>query len=237
MKPLASGMGSGPRIVDVEALLGLPEVNGFCTRGGKPHHLRSIADPRKERVVRFACKSWACRVCSARLRRVAGEHYATRVLESSGVLFADESHPAFWERDKKRMERRKCDWVRLGCLVETGLIIGCSPTKHNEVFVDKGAAIARLGDTLRLLSPDGGKRPFRPVNSSRSWRPEKKAKRFTRVGWVVAKEPREVVEKLVGLGINPASIRTWLGAGNKLWDCIYDCPPEMKDAVSKVFTE
>ncbi len=218
------------QIVDIDKILNLPEPTGFCTRGGMPTHLRSVADPTKQRVVKFACKSWSCRICSARLRRVAGEHYATRIMECHGVLFADQSHPGMWETDSRRMRSKGTNWVRIGCMSDPGLLIGCAPSKHDEVFSDRATAIVRLGGSLRKLSPPADQQSsrFRPINASQGWRPNKKPKRFTRVGWVVAREPRDVVEKLVLLGIDPATIRTRLGAMDKVWDCTFDCPPERK---------
>jgi hypothetical protein len=160
-----------------------------------------------------------------------------KLLEADGDLFFCESQPVEWKGQLKTMSRlgeragRKVSWVRIGTLLQTGVILGCKTSEFGESLSNREEAIRRLGRALRELQPIWSNRPgsrCRPVNSSRDWKPPKKPRRFERVGWVSVSRPDEVRDALATLGIN-CSVRH--GTGSRIWDVLFEVPPSMANRV------
>ncbi len=220
----------------IETLLALPKSDGWCKAGGKPVRLRSIVAPDRERVVRFACKSWACRVCVCHIRRKYGEHFARSILASDGSLYSARVDPNDWDNKRKALHKRRAEWARVGTLlvwVEPPAEVGDVP------HADTEGVIKLIGHELRALVPpqaEKGKR-FRPVASSTAWALPTKAKRYEFLGWVTTRDPVAVADLLRALGIQGARVKTRPGSDVTLWDVAFDCPEHLRDAVGTALQE
>lgn len=214
----------------IEKLLSIPTCDGYCARGGKPAHLRSLKSPERERVVRFACKSWSCRICATWLRLKAGLHYGIRILRSVGSLYSKRVTAADWGNERKRMYDRRADWVRVGTLV-----IRCEPCEDDAdtAYPDGEEVVKRLGHELRALEgpPVQKGTRFRPIDCSAGWRAPKKQERYEWLGWATTCDPDAVLSVLRNAGIEGGQIKTRPGTEFKLFDVFFQCPADRREEV------
>jgi hypothetical protein len=209
------------------ALLALPEVKGYCTHGAFPEHLQSRTNPSHEKVMKLACKSWHCPICSARLRESKGLHFGEKLLEAEGDLFMETSEPSDWTRQRRELSRRGASWVRVAWPGQPGVILGSKPSGFGKPISDPAEAVRLLGKALRDLVPvwAGPNSRSRPINCSRDWTPPEKPSRYKRLGSVRVSSPEEVRSVLSGLGID---CRVRNETGSKIWVVIFHVPAGME---------
>jgi hypothetical protein len=119
-------------------------------------------------------------------------------------------------------------------MARTGWLLVCEPVgAEQRAYRDPEQAVRELGHALRTLivdPPKPGKR-FRPVASSPGWKPKPRCRKYERLAWLTVPNPEYVREVLRGVGIEGARIRCRPGTAVKLWDVVFDCPPELKEQV------
>lgn len=206
----------------VRTLLDLPPKKGYCLKPQRSAHLRGIKNPNRTRLVKFACKSWTCPVCSAWLRLRDGVHYSMKLLAANGVPFQAVYNAETWPTVKRQLHRVGASWVRVGTKYQPGVVLGVYNSPVGEVFADRSAAVVRLGRALRELvpfrEPDGR---CRPVGSSTDWKPLEKEPQYEHVGWFRTDSPDAVQRLLDSLQIG---YRRHDGTGAK----VFDIPPEKR---------
>lgn len=214
----------------IEALLGLPPMRGWCN-AGRTAHLESVQNPRQQRLTRFSCGAWFCRVCSARKRMSAGQHYAMQLLLADGVLFERSYQPHEWDAIRQafvRSKRGPVSWVKIGSADQPGVIIGCSPAPEGwTVFTDREAAVVRLGELLRNMMPVRTGKHCKPISCSRDWTPPKKPKRYRLLRWVRVSEPEPILRALDAVGIQ-GKARQHNSSG--VWDVTFEVPDGWNEA-------
>jgi hypothetical protein len=217
----------------LEPLLGLPKCEKMCVNGSRPTHLRSLNEPGRERVVRFACKSWCCRICSVYLRHKYGMHFGTMILRSWGSLFSARVDALAWGNKRKLLNAKRAEWVRVNRLV-----IWCEPPEDDEdtPHADTEEVVKLLGHELRAIDapPSAAGTRFRPVSSSHGWKIPDKPKTYERLGWATVNEPSAVVNRLEFLGIQNAMVRKRKANGGPLWDVVFVCPDELRGLVEEM---
>ena len=198
----------------VSALLNLPPLNDrFCTAGGLPVHMESVSTPGKNRVTRFACKSWRCRLCADYLRHRAGNHFAEMLLRAArlsllalGIGFNVGNGPY------ARMRRNQAEWVRVGTLLIW--CVACEEIDDN-AFSDTSVAIATLGTELRTLVAPPAVRGVSDSDQSTVrigfGANQRRPKSSGRIGWLTIIEPDVLVEALQKLGVTGVKIRRTSG--------------------------
>jgi hypothetical protein len=216
------GCNPGSAQDEVRRLLDLPPVAGFCTHGSPAVHLRGLRRPDSRAVMRFSCKSWACRVCSARKLEEAGVHFGIKLLLAEGVLFEKATDPEEWRSHKRRLQRLGASWVRVGSVGQAGVILGCHPAPMGRALSDRALAVKRLGEALRALRPLWSKVRSRPIGSSRDWKLPRRARNYESLGWIRLSSPEELTALLRTQGIE-ATVRH--NQGGRIWDVLFSVPP------------
>lgn len=211
----------------IDELLGLPGPQGFCqgftsaTIAGSLQYRRNSA---KKMIARFSCKSWRCRICSARKRLELGRHFATKLLLSGGDLFEEDSDPDRWKSDSQRLRRLGASWVRVAISEETGTVLGSLPKRTGTPFSDPEQAIRRLGQVLSRMVPqwNGPHSKARPVVNSSGWTPPKKASKYELIGWIPKVTNWQAVVAALGeLGVTAYPRK---GSGDVAWSVAFEIP-------------
>lgn len=217
----------------IELLLDLPEKKGYCGRARKSLHLRSVINPLKEKAIHPTCKSWACRVCSAWMRAEAGRHYGMKIVDTDGVVFRDRCVPGEWEEKKKLLRKLNASWVRIGCVWQPCLILGCVPSPVGNPLLpelDREEAVKLLGKALREIKyvSNGPDTRFRPIDCSKSWRREPREKEYERVQWLTTRSCDAVVSFLYSRGIGS---RVRRGVDGTVWDVMFEIDEDKKSEI------
>lgn len=221
--------------IDVTELLGLPEPAGWCN-GGKCGH---FADPHamtQQKISKFSCGSWQCRICG-RLKRWERAHwYAWRLVLSDGTLH-EEQHPADrWLAAHQRLHHNRCQWVCIDNGRGVVNVIYSRPTSPDGVhtFTDRETAVRRLGELIRAFTPVRVGRQCNPISSCKEWKlPRRPPAKFKLLRWIKAAKPEVLAEHLRSLGIEPTIRRE---EGSSLWSVVFTAPPDgviLPDALTK----
>lgn len=207
-------------------LLGLPERAGYCERGKRPARLQRIGNPNDQRLTKFSCGAWVCKVCSARKREEYGRHLARMVLgvaNTHGLWFDQSGAGREWDAQRRKLDRRRASWVRFGVTSEPGVVIAATPMEMGRPFNDISAAVRKIGEALRKMPvvwPEHAPETrVRPINTCRGWKLPKKVRQYERIGWLTLKEPKELVERLKAIGVQTRLRRRSVINGSEvLWD-------------------
>lgn len=186
----------------IDTLLRLHGASEEC-RAGQTIHLQGIKDAKQHAIGRVGCKAWFCPSCGPRKQLFHGRHIAGRILAAGGNLFEAESTPAQWKKDRHNLKRLKATWVRITTR-QGYVILGSTPTPHQfgRHVADPEQLIRTAGKALAELSMlKKAKGRCRPVNYSTTWKPERRARRYKKVGRVSARTRTEAVSILNRGGI------------------------------------
>lgn len=210
---------------DVTALLGLPEPSGWCG-GGKCGHLQRKDIPSSQKVMKFSCGGWRCRICGRRLRWENGHWFGWRLVLADGTLHEEELHADKWGAVRQRLQHHGCSWVCIDGGRGVRNVLYSRPTEPDGVvsFVGREEAVARLGALLRSMEPVRQGKKCQPITSSADWKRGKRtpASAYTLLRWVKVKEPEPLAEQLRSLGIEPTIRRD---EGSSVWSVTFTAPP------------